>query len=251
VLLVGPLAEAEGLADMLASSLGLPVETVDLLRLARISCTAEQREQWRGSHDDRALALSLQGLNKGGVNFRRQDFAKKRGFYASRKQLVAAVAAAVLLLAGVLGYIGNDYRRLQRRDKALGDEMTAIFKSAFPSVVKIQDPYVEMQSRLKAAHGPGAPTPMVLADRRTLDLLADVSARIPPTLALRVSRLSIDRESLLIKGTTDTFNSVETIKSLLAASPKYKSVQIVSATADKDKKNGAIRFEVQMQLEGI
>jgi len=251
VLLAGPLAGVEGMADILASSLGLPVEMVDLLRLARISCTAEQREQWRNSHDDRALALSLQGLKKGGVNLRRQAFAKKRSFYASRKQLVAAVAAVVLLLACGLGYTANDYRRLQRRDKALGDEMTAIFKSAFPGVVKIQDPYVEMQSRLKAAHGPGAPTPMVLADRRTLDLLADVSARIPETLALRVSRLSIDRESVLIKGTTDTFNSVETIKSLLAASPKYKSVQIVSATADKEKKNGAIRFEVQLQLEGI
>ena len=82
-------------------------------------------------------------------------------------------------------------------------------------------------------------------------LLADVSSRIPATLALRVSRLSIDREAVLIKGTTDTFNSVETIKSLLSASPRYKSVQIVSATADKEKKTGAIRFEVQLQLEGI
>ena len=56
---------------------------------------------------------------------------------------------------------------------------------------------------------------------------------------------------MAIKGTTDTFNAVETMKSALAASPRFKSVQIVSATADKDKKNGGVRFELQLQLEGL
>jgi len=251
VALTGPLANMDGMAEILAASLGLPVTTVDLLSLARISCTAEQTEQWLGQQYDRALALSLQGLSRGGVNLRRLAFAKQRSFYSSRKQLVAALAAAAMLLVGGLAYMGYDYRLLQRRDKALTAEMTAIFKSAFPGVTKVQDPYVEMQARLKSAHGPESPMPLFVADRRTLDLLADVSSRIPATLALRVSRLSIDREAVLIKGTTDTFNSVETIKSLLSASPRYKSVQIVSATADKEKKTGAIRFEVQLQLEGI
>ena len=99
----------------------------------------------------------------------------------------------------------------------------------------------------------GRPRPprFLFGKKQVLGLLADISARIPATVALRVSRLAIDRESVLIKGTTDTFNSVEIIKSSLSGSAKFKSVQIVSATADKEKKNGAIRFEVQLQLEGI
>jgi general secretion pathway protein L len=67
---------------------------------------------------------------------------------------------------------------------------------------------------------------------------------------LQVSRLAIEREIVLMKGTTDTFNSVETIKNSLSASPRYKGVQIVSATADKEKKNGSVRFEIQLQLGG-
>jgi general secretion pathway protein L len=115
----------------------------------------------------------------------------------------------------------------------------------------VSDPFIEMQARLKSAQGPVSPITLLHGNKRVLGLLADISTRVPATVALRVSRLSIDRESVLLKGTTDTFNSVETIKSSLAASSKFKSVQIVSATADKDKKNGAIRFEVQLQLEGI
>jgi general secretion pathway protein L len=129
--------------------------------------------------------------------------------------------------------------------------MVAIFKKTFPGVTKVQDPFVEMQARLKSAQGPASPGPLLYGNKRVLALLADISARIPATLSLRVSRLAIDRESVSLKGTTDTFNSVETIKSSLSASPQFKSVQIVSATADKEKKNGAIRFEVQLQLEGL
>jgi general secretion pathway protein L len=133
----------------------------------------------------------------------------------------------------------------------VGEEMAAIFKKTFPGVTKVSEPFTEMQARVKSAQGPASPAPLLYGNKRVLGLLADISARIPATVTLRVSRLSIDRESVSLKGTTDTFNSVETIKSSLAASSKFKSVQIVSATADKEKKNGAIRFEVQLQLEGI
>ena len=46
-------------------------------------------------------------------------------------------------------------------------------------------------------------------------------------------------------------STIAPIKAALAASPQFKSVRIVTATADKGKKDGAIRFEVQMQLEGL
>ena len=84
-----------------------------------------------------------------------------------------------------------------------------------------------------------------------IPLLADISRRMPASLAFKVGRLSIDRDGVAMKGTTDTYNGVEMIKAALAASPQFKSVRIVTATADKGKKDGAIRFEVQMQLEGL
>ena len=251
VILTGPLAAVTRMSEVIHSVLGMPVEGVDFLSANAISCSDEMRHQWHGQQFDRALSLALQGFSRAEINFRKESFAIKRALFSSRKQLLGAISVAVALVVCLFGFLGYDYRQLQHKDRAAGEEMAAIFKKTFPGVTKVSDPFIEMQARLKSAQGPVSPIALLHGNKRVLGLLADISTRVPATVALRVSRLSIDRESVLLKGTTDTFNSVETIKSSLAASSKFKSVQIVSATADKDKKNGAIRFEVQLQLEGI
>jgi general secretion pathway protein L len=88
--------------------------------------------------------------------------------------------------------------------------------------------------------------PLFSGEKRVLEILSDISARIPQEISLHVSRLVIDKESVQIKGTTDAYNNVDVIKNKLAASSRYVLVKIVSATADKKKKK--IRFEIRLQL---
>jgi len=251
VVLTGPLAEAPLFAEIVQADLGLPVEAIDLLAANTVFCPEALRPQWHGQYFDRALSLALQGFKRAELNFRKEGLAKKRPLFSSRKQVLGALGAAAVMVIGLFAFLGYDYYRLQQRDRALHEEMVAVFKKTFPGVTKVQDPLVEMQARIKSAQGPASPVLFLHRHKRVLGLLADISARIPATVTLRVSRLAIDRESVALKGTTDTYNAVEIIKSSLAGSPKFKSVQIVSATADKDKKNSGIRFEVQLQLEGL
>jgi len=251
IVLTGPLAGLTLFSEIIHSDLRLPVEVMDLLAANAIACPEDVRLHWHGQHFDRALSLALQGFKRAEINFRKESFAKKRSLLSFRRQLLGVIGAAAVVVACLFGFLWYDYHQLQQRDRALGEEMVGIFKQTFPGVTKVQDPFVEMQARIKSAQGPASPLPLLYGDKRVLGLLADISARIPATVALRVGRLAIDRESVTLKGTTTTFNAVETIKSGLAASPKFKTVQIVSATADKEKKDGAIRFEVQLQLEGL
>lgn len=252
IVLAGPLSTMDDtLVGILSTALRLPVERLDLLQLSGLTCSEEQRQQWRGSEMDRALALALSTGRRGGVNLRQGQLAKKVSLLTSRKRLVSLAAAACVLLMVGLGYLGFDTYTLQQRDKALLQEMTTIYKATFPNVTKVHDPYVEMQAKLKALQGAETPTPYFVADQWVIPVLADISRRLPPTLSLKVGRLSIDRDTVAMKGTTDTYNGVEMIKAALTASPKFKSVRIVSATADKGKKDGAIRFEMQLQLEGL
>jgi general secretion pathway protein L len=251
VVLAGPLAELEGLAEMIAGFLHLPVEKLDLLAANAIDSPEAVGTAWQRQRFDQAVSLALLGFGKkAGINFRKGIFVKKRPLFSSKKQLVRVVTAAAVLAVCFLGYMWNDYRLLQGRERVLRDELTAIFKQTFPKITKVREPYVEMKSALKSVQGPEAPIQLFAPGKRVLDLLADISARIPGTVALQISRLAIEREVVLLKGTTDTFNTVETIKNSLAASSRYKGVQIVSATADKEKKNGSIRFEIQLQLGG-
>ena len=108
-----------------------------------------------------------------------------------------------------------------------------------------------MQAKIKSLQGSETPLPYFVSERWVLPMLAEISTRIPPSLTLKVMRLSLDRSSVTMKGTTDSFNGVELVKTALSNSPHFSNVRIVSATADKGKQDGVIRFELQMQLENI
>ena len=251
ILITGPLAGMPLLSETLAATFGLPVEVINLPATTHLTLPPSLEILWKNYQFDRALALALQGFKRPEINFRTGELAKKRFLFRSGTHRRGAMGVAALIGVCFVAILWYDYHRLYQRDKALGEEMAAIFAATFPGATKVRDPYIEMQARLKSAQGPTAPALFLFQDKRTLGLLADISARIPASVALRVNRLAIDREMVVIKGVTDTFNSVQIIKNSLVASAKYKSVQIISATADKEKKSGAIRFEIQLQLEGL
>jgi general secretion pathway protein L len=253
VLLTGPLAGMEdALIDSMAAALAIPVKRLSLLEHCRVICSSEQRSRWNSPQMDRALAVALSGGKKGGtINLRQGHLAPQKSLLSQRRRVfVPALAALGLLVAG-LGYFGATTYGLQQRDTALRQEMTAIFQATFPGVTRIQDPYVEMQAKLKSLQGTETPMPFFVTDAWVIPLLADISRRIPASIPLKVGRLSMDREGVVMRGTTETFNGVESIKSALVGSPRLRNVQIVSATAEKGKDVGLIRFEMQMQLEGM
>ncbi|MCL2790583.1 MAG: type II secretion system protein GspL [Desulfobulbus sp.] len=251
IVLTGPLAQGTFVADAVGTNFGLPVECIDLVAANALSCSEEIREQWLGPSCDRALALAMLGFKRAGVNFLREEFGPQKTLFSSKKWLLAAAAAGCALVLALLGFLGYDYHQLQKRDAALYQTMVTLYKQTFPEVTRVQDPLTEMQARMKSMQGPASPALFLHEEKRVLSLLADISTRIPEAVALQVNRLHIDHESVTLKGATDTFNAVQAIKSALAASSKFKTVQIVSATADKDKQKGAVRFEVQLQLEDL
>ena len=115
----------------------------------------------------------------------------------------------------------TDTYKLRQRDIQLNQEMRALYTATFPGVSKIQDPYIEMQAKLKSLQGTESPLPYFVTGRWVLPVLADISRRIPASISLKVGRLSIDREEVAMKGTTDSFNGVELMKTALAGSPHF------------------------------
>nr|WP_320010229.1 type II secretion system protein GspL [uncultured Desulfobulbus sp.] len=252
VILTGPLAGVDdGLIAHLSQALQLSVKRMNLLDQAQVVATDEQREQWSANQMDRALALALEGKKKGGLTLRTHHLSKKRSFVSRRRNLFFSVVAACLLLFFGLGYLGVDTYQLRHKNAVIEGKMRGLYQETFPEVTRIQAPYIEMQAKLRALQGPESPLPYFVTDRWVLPVLADISSRIPSTLKVKVSRFSIDREAVTMKGTTDSFNGVEIMKTALSASPNLTTVRIVSATADKGNQDGAIRFELQMQLENI
>jgi Tfp pilus assembly protein PilN len=78
-----------------------------------------------------------------------------------------------------------------------------------------------------------------------LDLLKDMSDRIPKSLDVKISRMVIDQETVRVSGKTDTFNTVDSIKNGLETSRHFSGVTISSANLDRTGKR--VQFEIKLQ----
>lgn len=249
--LSGCIAGQDWWHELIAHALGLEVvASLPLQEKTGVRLSRAGQEQWKPYLFDSALALALTGLKKKkkstGLNFLQGEFSPDPHQLFSKRSLLAAAAALALMCTGVFGFLWTDYRALSSRSSSLRGEMEAIFKQTFPGVTRVVDPLVQMQSKLKEVQGSEVSIPLFSGEKRVLEVLADISGRIPEDLSLHVSRLVIDQEAVQVQGTTDAYNNVDVIKNKLAVSPRYAEVKIVSATADKEK--GSIRFEIRLQL---
>jgi general secretion pathway protein L len=208
-------------------------------------------ELWHPEFHNQAIALALSGLQKkrstSGLDFRKKTTADGLG-RVSGKTIGVGAGLICLFTVFVLGYLWVDYRQLTVENNRLKGEMETILKYTFPEITKIVKPLVQMEGKLREAQAPEISIPLFNDEKRILNILADISAKVPGTVKINVSRLVIDQDSVQIRGTTDAFNNVNIIKNNLSSSDIYSEVKIVSAATDKKK--GGIRFELKLQLAG-
>ena len=81
---------------------------------------------------------------------------------------------------------------------------------------------------------------------RRIDILNDISRRIPKDIEVDITRLVVGSGNVLISGYTDTFNSLDDIKGRLEQIDFFKKVTISSANRDRSGKE--IRFMLKAEL---
>jgi len=250
--LAGPMTDFDFLPPLFADRLEMDVSVWRAgQNTPGVALDTAVQQQWKpdliGSAIELARAMWAKRKKTGLLNFLRGEFAPGTDQYFSRKRLVAVGTTLGLLAAGLLVFLWTGAHRLDSRAAALLTEMQSIYAQVFPDGAKeVKRPYLFMQSKMREMEGAEVSLPLFSENKRVLDILADISARIPDDISLKVSRLVVDSKDVQLKGTTDAFNNVDLIKNSLAASGRYTEVKIVSATADKKK--GKVRFEIHLQL---
>jgi general secretion pathway protein L len=252
VLLTGLMLLGQGFQEKVEAKIGLPVKRSDLIQTDTATLSASIAGQWKPEIFDRSLALALQAGSRKkatALNFRKNEFAPPHYLLRSKKQLVGAAAIAGALFLLSLGYLFIDARQLEKKHDNLSTQMVKVFKASFPGVNPSGDPLLHMRSKLQGMDTVSVSMPIFSEEKRVLFILYDISARLPTSLDLHVTRLIVDQDSVKLSGTTDAFNNVNTIKSLLTESDRYSEVNIVSAT--KGNEDEGIRFEIKLQLVGV
>jgi len=231
---------------LLGHALDLPVERIDISRDQRVSKPAAVLEDWDPGAMNSALAAALRDPRTGaGLDFRKNEFEKKGRYPEAKRAIRKGAIFLVLILALLGGHLITDYYMLKREYNRLDTEVVRLFKKTLPQVTRIVDPVQQLKVEIQQLEKESASTAMTGSDRRVLDLLADLSRRIPKTVDVHVSRMVMDPKSVRIGGETDTFNSVDSLKNALTPSAFFSEVTISSANLDR--KNNRVKFEMKLK----
>ena len=245
VFVTGSRSGDAGMVRVIGESLALPVEKADLARRAALAIAAPVAARWDGARMDAALALALGGGRRAGTfNFRREEFALQHPYLRYRRELGIAGGYAALLLLLLAVNFGVEYYALSKQSSLLQQRLVSLFRQTLPEVTRVVDPVQQLQVKIKELGKTAVAAPDSLAAYPVVEVMAEISARIPKSAEVRVTRFSMDRDGVRVTGETDNFNTVDTIKKELDASPLFKEVSISSANLDRSGQ--MVRFELRI-----
>jgi general secretion pathway protein L len=235
------------LREDVAGLLETTVTPADLMRRLNIPSDAPVDPAWNPASMDNALATALmdiEGLK--GLNFHTERFAATKFFAKYKSGLIkTGILAAAALILLIFNVFFESYL-LSHRIERLDREITEIFKTTFPDVQRIVDPYQQMRQKLQEIQKSEPLSPETSSRPRSIDILDSISRSIPKETTVDLDRLVIGTEDVLISGTTDTFNSVDAIKGDLEKIQSFKKVTITSANLERS--GNQVRFMLKVEL---
>jgi len=222
--LVGGGAQMRGLSGWLAARWGFPALN-----------TPTGMTQF-----SQAEAIGRQALAAAGVNF--VDPARR----AKETQSLHPVRAAAALLL-VVGLAAADltfaYRQQEGRYRTLKQQLHDRFSAHFPQAKNAEGRELEYlrtaMTRLNKTAGD-----LSLGRMGALTILAAVTTGIPDGLPIDVQEMTIDGDKVRIEASTDSFLSVDRIRSVLASDRRFAAVSVSDAKASVD--GAKIGFLMQM-----
>ena len=234
--------------NILTRYLDAPAEQINLSGYKKVRMNKEVARVWDSATMDNALALALrQDRQSQGFNLRRQEFEVEKHYLGLKKELKKVAVFMVFILSFLMADLSVDYYYLQKRYNVLDQKIMAVFKQTFPDVKRIFDPIKQMKSKINELKSPTVSSPGLAQNNKVLDLLRDVSQRLPKSMDLLVTRMEVDPDTMRITGNTDTFNTVDNIKSGLEPSSYFRNVTISSANLDRSGKR--VQFEIKLQRQ--
>lgn len=234
------LSEMGGLLDMPAVLLDLP-NAVDLnIRMPDGPAPAP-------SAMNAALGLAvvdIQGWRT--LNFYGSRSVIKKYWEEYRNDIIRTGALATLAAAIAVFNVLVEAHHLQKEISKKNQQIAFIFQSTFPDVQKIVDPLQQMRARLQEEREKNLFTGEMASEILNIDILNEISTRIPNELDVALVSLVRGDSSLLISGHTGSFNTVDDIKGRLERVPGFKAITINSANLEKA--TNRVQFKLKIDL---
>jgi hypothetical protein len=240
------LGEADMASDI-SGALNIPVRAASLADRLGIPVESDTEIPWNSALMDNALALAVMEVEAyEALNFHKGQFAAQKFLAKHKTPLIKTGILAAAVLALMFFNILMETYTVNKQLRGIERQMTQIFKATFPEVKTIRYPYQEMQAKMQASKKAAAFQAEAGPHIRRIDILNSISEKIPKTIKVDFTRLVIQPENVTISGTTDTFNSVDDIKSRLEQIRFFEKVTISSANIDRS--GNEVRFMLKVAL---
>ena len=240
------LDEANMAADI-SKALDIPVKAASMADRLGIPVESYTGNPWIPAQMDNALALALMEVEGfEALNFHKGQFAAQKFLSKHKSPLIKTGILAAAVLALMFFNVLMQTYTVNKQVRGIEHQMTQIFKATFPEVKTIRYPYPEMQARMRETKKNAAFQAEAGPHIRSIDILNSISEKIPDNIKVDFTRLVIQPENVVISGTTDTFNSVDDIKSRLEQIQYFKKVTISSSNLDRSGEE--VRFILKMAL---
>ncbi len=230
-----------GIAEMLAESLHVPVEQLDLCRRIPLALEENVARGWVGGLMDQALALALRSRS-GGLDFAKSQQPDNPPLqWSGRAKILWLI---LLLLIGLEGYL--DYKLAQNRFFSLKSEVSEVFKRHYPGGGRQVDPVQQMKGLIEQRRKEQTGIVDLTGGPGVLSVLQELSVLILAGQEVLLHSLSLEEGNMAIKGEARDFETVEKVREALARSPLFSSVTLGATNLQKDAKT--VTFDLAIRV---
>jgi type IV pilus assembly protein PilM len=245
VTLLGGSARLHRLAEYLKQRTGLPV--------AMLAAPAEPHRTTLLARGDPtlfapALALAVRGtpMARTRMNFRQDEFARRVDLtqYGSQLRGTAWRGAAAILVALVWVLVGITLGNRQARE--LETRTASLYEQAFPGRPVPDNVLATMRGAVQDAHGRADVLGVYAGNLSALDILTELSARVPQNLPVIFEELNIDRRTIRIRGHTERFENVDRLQKELETFEPFSQIRV--SEIQSDARRGGKTFNLTISL---
>ena len=195
-----------------------------------------------------ALALALRGSPRArsSINLRQDDFARRADFSWVRREfgttgVLAAAVAGMAVLSVAVGAV------LERGEAhSVEERAAALYAEAFPGREVPENPMAAMREAVRDANERAEFLGVYRGNLSALDVLTEISRRIPPDLDVGFEELSIDKQTIRIRVYAKSFEAADRLGAELSKFGPFEEARI--GAIETDNKTGIKKFNVTISL---
>jgi len=194
-----------------------------------------------------ALALRGTGQTRTHMNFRQGPFAFRtswRQFVIPEMRPTAIWAGIMIALLAATG-INSIFIESMRADR-LETEGAEIYLARFPGDAPTR-PMAAMAQAVDEARDKAEFLGLYSGNLSALDIMTELSRRVPADLKVRFEEVHIDRKVVRVKVTAEAYEAVDRLENVLSASPPFEAASVSGQI--KKTKGGAVAFGINIPLE--